>query len=403
MKTAILWYYSKKAFTTFFIFGILIMAFVASAVIAFFAADERRKFERQLVELNSQKASLTKSLSDVSQELATKKVDDQVVRNVQLADEIEKIHKTYNETVLVYEELLRVKDAGGGKSHKLDALFTLVLTQLSQNNYASASVTLSILKTEIQVTLDSLKTTNSSPQTGIVQSNDPPGSGYRRQNVSVDGTLYTVDVIAGDLHSTRVIVDTASTGDCNNDCPVLPLATYAKRNGAYAGINGSYFCPASYPSCADKKNSFDTLLMNKDKVYFNSANNIYSTVPAVIFKSGSVRFVGKSQEWGRDTGVDGVIANQPLLVSGGTLVFTGDGDPKKEGRGSRSFVANKGSVVYIGIIKNASVSESARVLKTMGMENGLNLDSGGSTALWFNGYKAGPGRDIPNTILFVRK
>ena len=36
-------------------------------------------------------------------------------------------------------------------------------------------------------------------------------------------------------------------------------------------------------------------------------------------------------------------------------------------------------------------------------ENALNLDSGGSTALWSGGYKAGPGRYIPNAILFVNR
>ena len=45
----------------------------------------------------------------------------------------------------------------------------------------------------------------------------------------------------------------------------------------------------------------------------------------------------------------------------------------------------------------------SQVLKAMGLENALNLDSGGSVALWSGGYKAGPGRNIPNAILFVRK
>lgn len=88
-----------------------------------------------------------------------------------------------------------------------------------------------------------------------------------------------VDIIATDLNSTKVIVDTASDGTCTNDCPVLPLATYVSRNGAFAGVNGTYFFPDTYPDCASKKNTFDVLVMNKNKVYFNSDNNAYSTVP----------------------------------------------------------------------------------------------------------------------------
>ena len=144
--------------------------------------------------------------------------------------------------------------------------------------------------------------------------------------------------------------------------------------------------------------------MGKNKHYHNSDNNVYSTVPLVVFGGGFIRFIGQSSGWGRDTGVDGVLANQPLLVSGGNSVFGGDGDPKKGSKGNRSFVANKGNTAYIGVVRNSTVAEASLVLKTMGMENALNLDSGGSTALWANGgYKAGPGRNIPNAIIFVNK
>jgi len=212
-----------------------------------------------------------------------------------------------------------------------------------------------------------------------------------------------VSLVAADLNSTRVIVDTASEHDCGNDCPVLPLSTYVSRNGAFAGINGSYFCPAAYPTCAGKTNTFDTLAMNKNKVYFNSDNNVYSTVPAVIFGSGWVRFVGQSLEWGRDTSIESMIANRPLLVSGGNIAFGGGGEAKEGSKGGRSFVANKGNTIYIGVVHSATVAEAAQAIKALGMENGLNLDDGGSTALWSGGYKVGPGRDLPNVVLFVKK
>lgn len=239
--------------------------------------------------------------------------------------------------------------------------------------------------------------------TPVAANNNPPANGYSRQVVSSDAGDFTVSIVAGDLGSTRVIVDTASASDCGNDCPVLPLSDYVGRNGAYAGINGSYFCPASYPSCAGKTNSFDLLAMNKDKYYFNSDNNVYSTNPGVIFGSGYIRFVGAVSGWGRDTSIDGMLSNYPLLVSGGNVVFGGDDDPKKGSKGNRSFVANRGNTVYIGVVHYATVAESARVLKSMGMENALNLDDGGSTALWFGGYKVGPGRNLPNVILFTHR
>jgi hypothetical protein len=125
--------------------------------------------------------------------------------------------------------------------------------------------------------------------------------------------------------------------------------------------------------------------------------------PGVIFSSGSVRFVSQVSQWGRDTGIDSMLSNFPLLVSGNSVTFHGDGNPQLSIKSNRSFVANRGSTVYIGIVHSASVAESAQVLQAMGMSNALNLDSGGSTALWFGGYKAGPGRALPNVILFTQR
>lgn len=235
--------------------------------------------------------------------------------------------------------------------------------------------------------------------------NTPPGAGYSRQSVSIEGKTFTVDIVAADLSSTKVVVDTASDSDCSNDCPVLSLGDYVSRNGAFAGINGSYFCPKDYPSCADKTNSFDTLLMNKNKRYFNSDNNVYSTVPLAVFSAGSARFLGRSMDWGRDTSYpDAVIANYPMLVNGNQITFTeSPNEPKFGGAASRTFIAAKDSTVYIGIVRGASMGESAKVLFALGMRDALNLDQGGSTALWSGGYKAGPGRGLPNAILFLRR
>lgn len=230
--------------------------------------------------------------------------------------------------------------------------------------------------------------------------NTPPNSGYSRQTVQTDVGLFTVSMIAANISSIKVIVDTAATSDCSSNCPALSLADYVSRNGGFAGVNGTYFCPKDYLSCVGKENTFDLLVMNKDKYYFNSDNNVYSNNPVVIFGNGYVRFVTAGNQWGRDTGVNGVLMNYPLLVFNGNIFFTGDGDPKKGTKGSRSFVANKGNTVFIGVTQNVTVAENAIVMKSLGMENALNLDSGGSIALWYGGYKVGPGRAIPNAIIF---
>ena len=359
---------------------------------------------KKLQASNVTNESLSKELIRLNTDFETLKNTDQVKRNDELEKTIKDIQKTFTESISTYEAMVDLP-ATTKELPNYRKQFAKVLKYLSDKNYSSGAAELTVLKTSVEKEKAALIAASGGIDTAnLTKSTTPPGSGYSRQVAEVNGTSYIVDIVAGNLGSTRVIVDTASDSDCRDNCPVLPLGSYVSRNGAYAGINGSYFCPADYPSCAGKANSFDTLAMGKNKHYHNSDNNVYSTVPLVVFGSGFVRFVGQSSGWGRDTGVDGVLANQPLLVSGGNSVFGGDGDPKKGSKGNRSFVANKGNTVYIGVIRNVTVAEAALVLKAMGMEGALNLDSGGSTALWANGgYKAGPGRSIPNAILFVNK
>lgn len=351
--------------------------------------------------LEVQKSQLQVEIHTLMTELNDVRNEDQFVKNAQLSEKIKHIQTTYAGTVTAYEALLDLRALTTSTSD-LDKQFANILSELSHEQWSTASADLAKLTSDIGQAKTKIATTFVIPA-NVPENNAAPGSGYSRQSVKADSGTYLVDIIAADMGSVRIIVDTASDSTCARDCPAIGLSDYVSRNGAFAGINGSYFCPADYPSCADKKNSFDTLLMNKNKTYFNADNNVYSTVPAVIFLSGSMRFVGRSLDWGRDTSPDGVIAMQPLLLSGGNVVFGGDEDPKKGSKGNRSFVGNKGSTAYIGVVHNATVAEVARVLKSLGLDNALNLDDGGSTALWSGGYKVGPGRNIPNAILFVRK
>lgn len=375
------------------LFGVSLLATLAGFIIYF------QQGQKEL--LTQENTTQEVQIASLREELIRVKSEDQFVRNDTLQEEITNIQKTYGQAVVSYEQLVKLREQTRD-TRALDLLFVDALVDLSRRNWTTASATLVSLNKGITDSLAKIAASVVIPA-NVPENNAPPGSGYSRQSVNAGIGTYLVDIIAADMGSTRIIVDTASDATCTNDCPVMSLGEYAARSGAYAGINGSYFCPADYPSCADKKNSFDTLLMNKNKVYFNSDNNVYSTVPAVIFLSGSMRFVGQSLQWGRDTSPDGVIANQPLLLSGGNITFGGDDDPKKGSRGNRSFVGNKGTTAYIGVVHGATVAEVAHVLKTLGLENALNLDNGGSTALWSGGYKVGPGRNLPNVILFVRK
>jgi len=366
-------------------------------------------YQNKIVTLQGLISSLTQEkdrnlieLERIGKELDDLKNQDQVKRNDDLQKEIDNIEVTYKKAVVIYEDIIELRYKSKDIS-VIEKQFAEVLSKLAKKDYSGAQDSLNQIAEKINAEEEKLAASVTIPAS-TPQSNAPPGSGYSRQSVNVEGLgTYLVSIVAGDLSSTRVIVDTAADSDCSNDCPVLPLATYVSRTGAYAGVNGTYFCPAEYPSCAGKTNSYDLLVMNYKKTYFNSSNNVYSNNPAVIFGDGYIRFVSAVSQWGRDTSPNGVLSNYPLLVQNGNVVFGGDDDPKKGSKGARSFVANKGNIVYIGVVHSATVAESARALKTLGMENAINLDDGGSTALWSGGYKVGPGRNLPNVILFVKK
>lgn len=362
---------------------------------------ENQNLAHQLANLGQEKLNLQGRLAAIGTELEEFKAVDQYQRNETLQAEIKAIEETYTQAVAAYEDLLLLKEEAK-KTNDEDEAFAESLSLLAERNYASASATLKTLTQAISQRRAAIAAAFVIPESVPVES-APPGSGYRRQQVKTDVGTFMVSLVAADLNSTRVIADTASDGDCHDNCPALPLATFISRSGAYAGINGPYFCPATYPSCANKKNSFDTLLMNKNKTYFNSDNNLYSTVPAVVFSGNNARFINQSLEWGRDTGVDAVIANYPLLTLNNELRFTGSTDSKLNSKGSRSFIGATGNTVYIGVVHSANVAEAARVVNALGIHSALNLDSGGSTALWSGGYKVGPGRNLAVGILLVRK
>lgn len=351
--------------------------------------------------LNTQLSQTKQKLTQIQSDYDTLRQVDQYLQNQTLSNEISSIQKTYQQVVVTYENLLDLKDKTS-KTDPLDESLAKSLAFLSKRNYASASATLVNLNLDIDKKAKEIATSFTIP-IAVKPADTPPGSGYRRQLVQTSIGDFMVDIIAADLGTYKVVVDTASTSNCQDNCPVMSLSDFASRSGAYAAINGPYFCPATYPSCADKKNSFDTLLMNKSKTYFNSDNNIYSSVPAAIFSTTS-RFVSKSSEWGRDTSVDSVIAGQPLLVFNSQAMFSGDGNAKKTSKGSRSFIGATDNQVYFGVVHNATVADVSQVLTKIGIKNAINLDSGASTGLWFSGkHLITPGRLTPFGILLVRR
>jgi hypothetical protein len=388
----------------FALFTIVTFSLVAGSVAAWRTYQYVQAIQKDKTAAHTRVSELSAQLTEAQRQYEDLANTDQVKRTKELEAEVKQLHDLLTQAVALYDRLADLRD-GKGKHNPLDVVFALVLNSIANQQLSTTQTTLKDLQAKIatEEAKAAASTLSASALAALPATNAAPGSGYKRQKVHIDGGDFVVDIIAADMGSAKVIVDTASDSTCGNNCPVLPLQTFVQRSNAFAGINGIYFCPDSYPSCAGKTNSFDQLVMNKNKVYFNSDNNVYSQNPVAIFGPGSsVRFMAHAQDWGRDSSPDAVVSNHPPLLLGSQVLATTT-DPKLTSRGYRGFLSHKGSTAYMGFVHAATTAEAATVLKAMGMEDALNLDSGGSTALWAGGYKLGPGRALPMAILFVRR
>lgn len=235
----------------------------------------------------------------------------------------------------------------------------------------------------------------------------PPGAGLSTITVATEVGNFRAAVLSLDLTSgIRIITDTANDSDCQTDCPTMPLAEFVVRNGGFAGVNGTYFCPATYEECGSKKDSFDFPVynsrlqkwVNSDKLFWNSRSMLY-------FDGSGVHYLQNANSFGG--GLVAGIVNYPGLVDGGNVQIddsqSGLSD-KQKGVGTKVGIGTRGpSNVMVVIAYGVNTQQFANVFKALGATGALNLDTGGSTALYYNGrYAAGPGRNLPNAIVFAR-
>ena len=197
-------------------YGVII---VFVAISAFFYSQHVQSMKKQ-ADLSVQLIKTKKDLDQSVKELTDLKNQDQYKINKALEKEIADIQNTYQDAVTAYEQLVDLKSQTA-KTGKMDEEFAGILSLLSKRNYASASANLTSLKNEIQNTKDSLASVTIPASVAV--NNTPPSSGYSRQSVASDVGIFMVDIITADLNSAKVIVDTASNGDCGNNCPVDSL------------------------------------------------------------------------------------------------------------------------------------------------------------------------------------
>lgn len=208
-------------------------------------------------------------------------------------------------------------------------------------------------------------------------------------------------VLTYDLGSTTVVTDTANDNDCASDCPTKPLAGHISDNGGRAGMNGTYFCPPDYASCAGKVSSFDfPVFNNRLKKWINADKLFWGGRGMFTFRPGSATFYPNAVSGDAATDLSGGIVNYPSLIAGGNVVLDEGSLPENlKKKGTRSGIGTGGGKLFLVVARSASMNDMVAIFQQLGATDALNLDGGGSVALYDGGYKVGPGRSLPNAVI----
>ena len=229
--------------------------------------------------------------------------------------------------------------------------------------------------------------------------------GYSRFSVATSRGTFTIALIKLPLSSYRVKTITGNSSDCTNNCPNQSLAAYVQQNGAYAGINGTYFCPPDYSACSGKTYSYDWAVYNSNLGKWLNANSLtWSSVGMATWSGDTPHFYRYNYQY-PGSAVTAGISNFPVMLQGGAILDTSSQQTSaQQTKSTRGSIGTDGSNVYLAQVFSASVDDSAYVLQAIGEKDALNLDGGGSAALYISGsYKVGPGRSLPNVVVLVRK
>jgi len=248
-------------------------------------------------------------------------------------------------------------------------------------------------------------TSTPKPTTPVITG--PPGAGYSYVTVQTEKGNFSAQILSIDLNSAHMITDTASDSECTSSCPVMSLQAFVNKNGGFAGVNGTYFCPAepAYSSCGEN-NSFDFPVWNTRLSHWINGGNLGWNSRSIFYTDGSgANYNENASSFGGS--LNAGIVNNPGLIDNGNVQIddnqSGLSDKQKSVglKDGIGFIDQKHVIIVIASAVN--MQQFAYVFKALGAKSAINLDEGGSTALYYNGhYLDGPGRNIPNAIIFAR-
>ncbi|MFC1687023.1 phosphodiester glycosidase family protein [Patescibacteria group bacterium] len=241
-----------------------------------------------------------------------------------------------------------------------------------------------------------------------------PVNSYELRSIDTSRGVFEIQMITLDLSNSvlEVVTDTANEFDCSDNCPAKSLDEYIEVNNGIAGMHGTYFCPPDYSVCQGEIGSYLWPVYNSNLGRFlNEERLAYTTGPLMVFDTNNTPyFFYRTEDFGSvkefeerfNTTIQAGISNGPALILSGENVVTHEpmDDKQLNTRGNRGGIGVKGLTLYLLIARSATVPDLAAVFESLDVDHAMNLDGGGTSALYFDGaYRVGPGRLLPNAIV----
>lgn len=243
------------------------------------------------------------------------------------------------------------------------------------------------------------------------------GASYEYKTVATSRGNFDAHVVTLDRARFRMKTYDASAADCSADCAAKSLDTYVTGAGASIGIHGSYFCPPDYADCAAKINSFLWPMFDSGTGQMRNSGAIPLHEAPLIAEAqdGKLVYYRRAPPFGSPAAfqqthgspLDAALGNYPGLIDGGSVIVESESrleEAQKTVKGTRGAIGWSDGKFFLVIAKSATVIDLAYVMQSLGATHAMNLDGGGSSALIYGGaYKVGPGRALPNAIVFTNR
>ncbi len=232
-----------------------------------------------------------------------------------------------------------------------------------------------------------------------------------RSITTADLGTFTVDIITIDLTNPYLKIRTlaAASGNCTAACPAKSVAEYYEIGRGFAAMNGTYF-----DTSAAKRNYYFFPLYDSLKGVFINEDQLkyWTTGPIMAFDINNKFYYFKDSrdfksvsnfEATRGVKLQAAIGNKPRLIEEGLnyLIDWEVDTNQRTVKTLRNAIGYANNKLYLVVARKATVPDLAQVMQALGVQYAINLDGGGSTAVMYDTeYMLGPGRDVPNAIVF---